>query len=74
MRNSEITVPRDSYFVMGDNRNNSEDSRYWGFVPRAGIVGRPLVVYFTTSVPEAAFYAGPVARLKSVVQQMRVLR
>ncbi len=74
VRNSEITVPRDSYFVMGDNRNNSEDSRYWGFVPRAGIVGRPLVVYFTTSVPEAAFYAGPVARLKSVVQQMRVLR
>ena len=32
---------------MGDNRNDSEDSRYWGFVPRDAIVGRPLVIYFS---------------------------
>lgn len=45
----DIVVPANDYFVLGDNRNNSEDSRYWGFVPRADMVGRPLVVYFSTS-------------------------
>jgi len=42
---NEITVPANDYFVMGDNRNDSEDSRYWGFVPRATIIARPLFVY-----------------------------
>jgi signal peptidase I len=43
----ELTVPPDSYFVLGDNRNDSEDSRYWGFVPRSAIVGKPFLVYFS---------------------------
>jgi len=43
----EIVVPTGDYFVLGDNRNDSEDSRYWGFVPRAAIVGRPLLVDFS---------------------------
>ena len=43
----EVTVPPDSYFVLGDNRNDSEDSRYWGFVPRGAIVGKPVLVYFS---------------------------
>jgi signal peptidase I len=43
----ELTVPPDNYFVLGDNRNDSEDSRYWGFVPRAAIVGKPILVYFS---------------------------
>jgi signal peptidase I len=43
----ELIIPKDSYFVLGDNRNNSEDSRYWGLVPRANIVGKPLFIYFS---------------------------
>jgi signal peptidase I len=43
----ELTVPADSYFVLGDNRNDSEDSRYWGLVPRAAIVGKPFLIYFS---------------------------
>ena len=47
----ELTVPPGSYFVMGDNRNDSQDSRYWGFVPQQSIVGQPLLVYFSLRVP-----------------------
>jgi len=42
-----IVVPAGHYFMMGDNRYNSKDSRYWGFVPRENIRGRPLFVYYT---------------------------
>jgi signal peptidase I len=48
----ELVVPADHYFVMGDNRENSLDSRYWGFVPRANIVGRPLVIYLSVKGSE----------------------
>jgi signal peptidase I len=43
----EIEIPANSYFVMGDNRNNSEDSRYWGFVPRDLVIGRAMFVYWS---------------------------
>jgi signal peptidase I len=42
----KVKVPADGYFAMGDNSANSQDSRYWGFVPEKDVVGRPLFVYF----------------------------
>jgi signal peptidase I len=42
-----IVVPPDSYFMMGDNRDSSYDGRYWGFLHRANVRGKPLVVYFS---------------------------
>jgi signal peptidase I len=42
-----VTVPADSYFMMGDNRDNSQDSRYWGFMPRSYVKGKALFVYFS---------------------------
>jgi signal peptidase I len=47
----EIVVPPDSYFAMGDNRDSSLDSRYWGFVPRENIIGKPLLVYWSYDAP-----------------------
>jgi signal peptidase I len=47
IENNELIVPAGNYFVLGDNRNDSEDSRYWGFVPREAIVGTPFLVYFS---------------------------
>jgi signal peptidase I len=43
----QLIVPQDCYFVLGDNRDDSSDSRYWGFVPRENIVGRPLLIYWS---------------------------
>lgn len=43
---AELTVPPDRYFALGDNSSNSQDSRYWGFVPAKDVVGRPLFVYY----------------------------
>jgi signal peptidase I len=47
----EIVVPPDCFFAMGDNRDSSLDSRYWGFVPRANIIGKPLIIYWSYDAP-----------------------
>jgi len=47
VEDGELIVPEGHYFVMGDNRDDSQDSRYWGFVPRENIIGRPLVIYWS---------------------------
>jgi signal peptidase I len=51
--NGEAIVPPDTLFVLGDNRENSEDSRYWGFVPRGYVVGKPIFVYWSYDAPTA---------------------
>jgi len=48
----EIVVPPNSYFGMGDNRDVSKDSRYWGFIPRANVIGRPMFIYWSFETPE----------------------
>lgn len=45
--NGEVVVPPGNYFAMGDNRDNSADSRYWGFVPSENIKGKPLLIYWS---------------------------
>ncbi|MGA9544373.1 MAG: signal peptidase I [Candidatus Sulfotelmatobacter sp.] len=52
VEDGQLIVPEGHYFVMGDNRDNSSDSRYWGFVPRANIIGRPLVIYWSVQGAE----------------------
>src|SRR6266550_933482 len=52
-----VTVPAGQYFMMGDNRDNSEDSRYWGFMPRENVKGRGLVIYWSYD-PDAGL-SGP---------------
>jgi len=47
VREGEIVVPEGFYFGMGDNRDNSSDSRYWGFVPRDNIIGKPFLIYWS---------------------------
>jgi signal peptidase I len=48
----EIVLPPGKYFALGDNRDNSQDSRYWGLVDRSNIVGRPLLIYWSFARPE----------------------
>lgn len=49
----EVVVPENMYFALGDNRDNSSDSRYWGFVPRENIIGKPLIVYWSYDAQSA---------------------
>jgi signal peptidase I len=50
----QVVVPPGHYFAMGDNRDSSLDSRYWGFVPRENIIGKPLIIYWSYDAPTEA--------------------
>ncbi len=67
VQNGELVVPPGSYFVLGDNRDESLDSRYWGFVPRENIIGRPLLIYWSFRSSDVALESegadGKLARL-----------
>ncbi len=51
----EIVVPRGKYFAMGDNRDKSQDSRYWGFVDREAIMGRPFLIYWSVGASSSDY-------------------
>jgi signal peptidase I len=51
IQNGDLVVPPDRYFAMGDNRDVSYDSRWWGFIPRENVVGRPMFIYWSFETP-----------------------
>lgn len=61
VEDGQLIVPEGSYFVMGDNRDDSKDSRYWGFVPRENIVGRPLLIYWSVRRADDEMPSSPTA-------------
>ena len=61
LQGDDLVIPPGKYFAMGDNRDNSLDSRYWGFVSRENIVGRPLLVYWSIRMPESGDEHPPLA-------------
>ncbi len=58
----DLVVPPDSFFMMGDNRYHSHDSRFWGFVPRENIIGRPVVIYWSFDTPDGQYQQTEVSQ------------
>ena len=68
-----VTVPPDHYFMMGDNRDNSEDSRYWGFLPRDYVKGKALFIYWSFEDTEEGQPAGGISRFFTTIRWSRLL-
>ena len=55
LEGGDIVVPADSYFAMGDNRDVSYDSRFWGFIPQKNVIGRPMFIYWSFETPSEQY-------------------
>ena len=72
VQGDEIVVPPGRYFAMGDNRDHSQDSRYWGFVDRDAIMGRPFLIYWSVEA-KSSDYSGDTtfwSRLTGILQTL----
>ena len=67
-----VTVPPDHYFMMGDNRDNSEDSRYWGFLPRDYVKGKAAFIYWSFQDNEEGQPGGGIARFFTTIRWGRL--
>ena len=59
VEDGELIIPQGNYFVLGDNRDESLDSRYWGFVPQENVIGRPLLIYWSVRNADQDMPASP---------------
>jgi signal peptidase I len=66
-----VTVPEGHYFMMGDNRDDSQDSRFWGFLPQAYVKGRALFIYWSFDTPEDGSPGGFAPRWGRLFHQIR---
>lgn len=70
IQGEDLLVPPDSYFVMGDNRTNSLDGRYWGLVTRSNLIGRPLFVYWSFTSEEQMYKTKPSEQASFILHQI----
>jgi signal peptidase I len=61
VEDDELIIPQGNYFVLGDNRDESLDSRYWGFVPQENVIGRPLLIYWSVRNADPDMPGSPTA-------------
>ena len=66
VQSGDVVVPPGFVFAMGDNRDSSLDSRYWGFVPRENIIGKPLIIYWSYDAPTEAL-ANPTIGIDHII-------